>query len=59
MGEYRMWNVADNCWENVYTADDEEPKCGRCDNMCIPYDSCVQKCGAEHGWNLYKRTVKE
>lgn len=45
-------------YETVYTADDEEPVCTRCDNMNIPYTWCERYCGAEHGWNGYKRTER-
>ena len=43
----------------IYTADEEEPKCERCDNVCCPDDTCVNRCGAEHGWALYSRAVIE
>lgn len=44
-----------------YTADDEEPKCGECDNVQMPDKWCVENCGANNGWNGYRRTeiVKE
>lgn len=38
----------------VYTADHEEPKCERCDNM--ESLDCSELCGAENFWNLYQRT---
>lgn len=41
--------------KEIYTADNEEPKCGRCDYFGGGFD-CCGKCGAEHGWNGYKRT---
>lgn len=41
----------------VYTADDEEPDCGICDNQVFDY--CCRHCGAEYGWNYYKRKEKE
>ena len=43
----------------IYTADEEEPRCERCDNVCGSDDTCVNRCGAEHGWALYSRTVIE
>lgn len=44
----------------IYTADDEEPYCGRCDNVCDGADElCVERCGAAHCWNGYTRTVIE
>ena len=43
----------------IYTADDEEPECERCDFMDAPYTLCTANCGAEHGWNGYQRTEKE
>lgn len=40
---------------NVYTSDDEEPECIRCDN--INYDTiCTTRCGARQGWDGYKRS---
>ena len=39
----------------TYTADDEEPKCGRCDYFSGGFD-CCGLCGAEHGWYGYSRT---
>lgn len=46
--------------KNVYTADDEEPDCGRCDN-CDADDEefCTQSCGPEHVWYGYRRTEWE
>lgn len=41
--------------EVIYTADDEEPNCNRCNNVeceCL----CIQNCGAEHGWYGYERS---
>ena len=38
----------------VFTADDEEPKCIRCDNRDDPL--CFKYCGPEHGWYGYQRT---
>lgn len=43
----------------IYTADDEEPNCGRCDNICAAYEFCVERCGAAHSWGGYTRTVIE
>lgn len=42
----------------TYTADDEEPECGRCDYFSGGFD-CCGLCGAEHGWNGYIRTELE
>ena len=42
----------------TYTADDEEPKCGRCDYFSDGFD-CCGTCGAEHGWYGYIRTELE
>lgn len=41
----------------IFTADDEMPDCGRCDNMCEPYEFCFKTCGGNHGWGGYQRTV--
>ncbi len=38
----------------IYTADDEEPECNRCEHVDDDY-FCVKKCGPEHGWNGYAR----
>lgn len=37
----------------IWTADDEEPDCGVCDNQegC----DCCENCGAEFGWKYYER----
>lgn len=41
----------------VYTADDEEPDCGCCDNCDLDSEYfCVNSCGPEHGWYGYERT---
>ena len=45
--------------ELVYTANDEEPKCGRCDNICESDELCIKRCGPEHCWGGYIRTVNE
>lgn len=42
----------------VLSADDEEPDCNRCDNIDCEY-LCIKKCGPEHGWYGYKRTISE
>lgn len=53
--EGRVMMVYDNI--TIYTADDEEPRCGMCDNVCDGNDKlCVERCGAEHGWGGYSRT---
>ena len=48
--------------QNVFklTADDEEPKCNRCDHFCGDFD-CESQCGAVHGWYGYQRmeTINE
>lgn len=46
-------------YETVYTVDDEEPNCGRCDNINAPYEFCEEFCGCKHGWYGYKRTENE
>lgn len=43
-------------WKVVYTADEEDPDCGRCDNICESDKLCASICGPEHGWNGYCRT---
>ena len=45
--------------ELIYTANDEEPKCGRCDNICESDELCVERCGPEHCWGGYIRTVNK
>ena len=40
----------------IYTADDEEPDCGRCDHVCDSDNLCMDYCGPEHGWARYVRT---
>ena len=40
----------------VYTADAEDPDCGRCDHVCDSYEFCNENCGPEHFWNGYCRT---
>ena len=37
----------------IWTADDEEPDCGICDNQDC-YGRC-ENCGAEFGWKYYER----
>ena len=46
-------------YETVYTADDEEVNCRRCDNVNMPIAWCYKNCGAKHWWNGYKRTERE
>lgn len=41
----------------VFTADDEEPNCGRCDNMDASDDFCTE-CG-KGWWCHYQRTEIE
>ena len=40
----------------IYTADDEEPDCGRCDHVYDSDNLCINYCGPEHGWARYVRT---
>lgn len=40
----------------TFTADDENPDCGRCSHINDSEDLCVKLCGAEHGWSLYERS---
>ena len=37
----------------IWTADDEYPDCGICDNQDC--DGCCENCGAEFGWKYYER----
>lgn len=39
----------------IYTADDEEPDCMKCDNVCAS-DSVCNICGPDGAWCNYKRT---
>ena len=39
----------------IYTVDDEEPDCNRCDHCCGEDYYCIKQCGAEDGWNGYER----
>lgn len=43
--------ILDHCV--IYTADDEEPDCMRCDH-CQGSDLCSE-CGPEHWWHYYER----
>lgn len=43
----------------IYTADDEEPDCNRCDHCDSDDYLCVRRCGPEHGWNGYERIEYE
>lgn len=40
-----------------FTADDEEPDCGRCDNQ--DDQKCCEYCGPEYGWANYMRSDQE
>lgn len=40
----------------IYTVDDEEPNCNRCDHVCDSDKWCQKYCGNEHYWNGYSRT---
>lgn len=42
----------------VHTADDEEPNCMSCDNVCGSQEKC-DKCGSKYWWQHYKRTEVE
>lgn len=42
--------------KETYNADDEEPKCHRCDHLCDSYERFCSKCGPEHWWHYYIRT---
>ena len=42
-------------YSRVYTADTEEPDCGRCDHVCDDQEYCNETCGAENFWNGYER----
>lgn len=42
----------------AFTADDETPECGRCDNVCGSDTFCSERCGAEHAWGGYLRTER-
>ena len=39
----------------IYTVDDEEADCNRCDHCYGEDYYCIKLCGAEHGWNGYER----
>lgn len=44
----------------IFTADDEEPNCNRCDNCDSDIEYyCVHSCGPENGWNGYERIEKD
>ena len=45
--------------EVIYTADDEDPDCGRCDHFDAHDEFCAKWCGPDHCWNEYRRTVCE
>ena len=40
----------------IYTVDDEEPNCNRCDHVCDPDKWCQKYCGGAYSWNGYSRT---
>lgn len=42
----------------VFSADDEEPDCMKCD-FCLICDSICNLCGPEYGWAHYRRTLIE
>lgn len=39
----------------IYTADDEEPSCSRCDNALMPDTWCMNNCGGAYSWAGYIR----
>ena len=41
--------------EIIYTADDEEPDCILCDNVCTASDNVCARCG-KSGWMYYQRS---
>lgn len=43
----------------IYTAEDEPPKCIRCDNVIASDELCEKSCGSEHGWAGYVRVAIE
>lgn len=43
----------------IYTVNDEEPNCNRCDHCDSDDYICIHQCGAEHGWNGYERIEYE
>lgn len=40
----------------VYTADDEEPNCGRCDHLVDNDKLCIEHCSGANSWYGYQRT---
>lgn len=46
--------ILDHCV--IYTADDEEPDCGICDNQDCGY--CDQ-CGSTYWWHYYEREEQD
>lgn len=40
----------------VYTADDEEPDCMRCNHIFDSDKWCMEHCGGANGWGGYERT---
>lgn len=42
----------------TFTADDENPDCGRCNHINDSEDLCAKWCGAEHGWSRYERSER-
>lgn len=49
--------IKDMGYYYILDADNEEPKCFRCDNCLSGYD--CNECGAEYGWAGYQRTVSK
>lgn len=39
----------------VYTADNEEPDCMKCEHVCDSYEKFCNKCGPEYYWYNYVR----
>ena len=40
----------------IYTADEEEPDCGRCDHISDSDKWCMKYCGGANSWHGYQRT---
>ena len=40
----------------IYTADDEEPDCVRCNHITDNNKWCMEHCGSANSWNGYERT---
>lgn len=42
----------------IYTVDDEEPICNKCDHCYEDESYCENQCGANHAWNGYERVER-